>query len=233
MGMETCSLTPRLMQVAAMVPPCGVVVDVGTDHAYIPVYLIQKGIAQHVVASDAIPGPVARAKHTVEKYGLQQQITVRQADGLEGDFPVDHFVLAGMGGNLICDIVERELCRAKSAKSLILQPMTAVYDVRKFLHHHGFCITREELAREEHRFYHILTAQPGTECYEDDISYHVGPLLRQPQHPLLGAFLDKRISGLDIALDPMEKSNDWAAKEKREAWLRLRTQLQQIKEECV
>ena len=102
--MNKIKLTPRLLCVAQMVSPCEIVADIGTDHAYIPMYLVQNGVAKKAVASDVVDGPVAIARANVEEYGLDGYVTVAKAYGLKSAEGADIAVIAGMGGSEILSI---------------------------------------------------------------------------------------------------------------------------------
>ncbi|MDR0405851.1 MAG: class I SAM-dependent methyltransferase, partial [Clostridiales bacterium] len=91
-------LTPRLAAVAAFVPPCGTLADIGTDHAYIPIHLLRKGVVRRAVASDVAAGPARAALANVKAYGLESRVEIVIGDGLEKIGAVDVIVMAGMGG---------------------------------------------------------------------------------------------------------------------------------------
>ena len=117
-------LDNRLTMTAALIPENAVVADIGTDHAYLPCFLVNNGMIPSAIASDVADGPMENAKKTVEKYGLADKITVRKSDGLQNIRPAECtcIVLAGMGGNLICDILSA--APWSHEKYLVLQPMT-------------------------------------------------------------------------------------------------------------
>ena len=100
-------LSPRLRSVAGLVPPGARFADVGTDHAYLPVWLLQQGIIEHALVSDLRPGPLDRARSTAARYGLAERMEFRLCDGLSGIAPAeaDTIAIAGMGGETIAAIL--------------------------------------------------------------------------------------------------------------------------------
>lgn len=160
---------------------CKVAADVGTDHAYIAVELIKSGKAEKVIASDINEGPLNIAKNNIIKEGLSEKIETRLGGGLsvleEGE--ADTVIIAGMGGELICQIIKDDIQKAKKSV-LIIQPMNAQYEVRKFLLENGFNIKCEDIECEAHRVYNIIIAENGKqEPFEKDIYYHIPFYLKE------------------------------------------------------
>ena len=160
---------------------CKVAADVGTDHAYIAVELIKSGKAEKVIASDINEGPLNIAKNNIIKEGLSEKIETRLGGGLsvleEGE--ADTVIIAGMGGELICQIIKDDIKKAKKSV-LIIQPMNAQYEVRKFLFENGFKIKCEDIECEAHRVYNIIIAENGKqEPFEKDIYYHIPFYLKE------------------------------------------------------
>ena len=159
--MKQLDLSPRLAAIAALVPPGARLADVGTDHAYLPVWLLLAGRIQGAVASDVNQGPLQRGRETARSYGVAEQMTFRRCDGLAGISPqeADTVVIAGMGG----DLMARILAAAPWTRRvrLILQPMSSQEVLRAWLVYQGYVIQGETLAREGEKFYNILTATGG------------------------------------------------------------------------
>ncbi|MFR2466854.1 MAG: class I SAM-dependent methyltransferase, partial [Clostridia bacterium] len=153
--MKQMELTARLKQIADMVPQGFSVADIGTDHGYLPIYLVVKGISPCVLACDLRPGPLERAKAHVREYGLEEQIRCRLSDGLEGVMSGEAsvVVMAGIGGHLCSDLLLQESQREKNIlptlKALLLQPQSDLAVVRHTVHGVGFGIEKE--ARLEDR----------------------------------------------------------------------------------
>lgn len=161
---EPC-LDNRLACAASMVRDNAVVADIGTDHAYLPVYLLKTGKISRAVASDINIGPLRRAMLNAEKYGVAEQISFIQSDGLqavdaggEAVDCVDDIVICGMGGELIAKIINTSRCAKKSGVRLILQPMSSVYELRAYLADSGFCITDERLCKAGGKIYTCMCA---------------------------------------------------------------------------
>lgn len=154
-------LTPRLQAVADMVPPGCAVADIGCDHGYVSAYLVQQGIAPRVVAADVRPGPLGACRRLVEELGLTFQIQTRLCSGLTdiADTECDAVILAGMGGELIAEILSA--CPYIHKKTLILQPMTHPEVVRQFLYTNGFEIRCARVVQEGRHHYLVLLAVPG------------------------------------------------------------------------
>lgn len=151
----------RLDVILSLLPRGCRLADIGCDHAYIPICAVRQGKADFAYASDVRKGPLYRAEKNVAEAGLSDKIVLRLADGLDGaeEFAPDAIVIAGMGGELISDIIGRAPFVRTDKITLILQPMTCTYELRKYLLSAGFEIERERLAFEDKRIYQILTCR--------------------------------------------------------------------------
>lgn len=157
--------------------------DIGSDHAALPVYLVKNGRVPRAVASDISPGSCRRLLQTVQENGLQEKIDVRRGDGLQVLAPgeVTTVVIAGLGGDTIAGILEKDWKQAESFEHFVLQPMSKAGHLRRVLAGRGWPLLQEELVREKGRYYPVLVSRPGHHPYllsplEEDI----GPwLLRQ------------------------------------------------------
>lgn len=154
-------LNPRLAAAASMVRPGKVTADVGTDHAYLPVYLVTSGRCPKCVAGDIGAGPLNNARETVALYGLPDQITLVLSDGLENEAfrTADDIVIAGMGGQMIASILARAPYLKDARYRLILQPMTRAEEVHLFLAANGFSVVEERAVTDAGKVYLILAAQ--------------------------------------------------------------------------
>lgn len=202
------NLSPRLLAVANLVPKCSVVADIGTDHAYVPIYLIENGRADFAIASDVVEGPAMRAKENIARHNLTDKIDVRIGNGLEKVENADVIIIAGMGGKLICDIISESLPIIATVQMLILQPMTAIYEVRRYLHINNFTITDEHLAKEDEKIYNIMVVKSGSEIIEDDIYYHIGKKLIENKDKLLKKYINKKVHAFDVMIQNMSNSED-------------------------
>ncbi len=163
---QTLNLNPRLRKIAELVPPNRCTADIGTDHGYIPIELVNKGVALQGIASDINKGPLLRAQANIQKHNLESSIETRLGSGLSTLSPGDAevIIIAGMGGILISEILKASKDVVGSTKLLILQPMTAVTELRQYLAENSFKIESEHLAAEEDKLYNIIVASPDGSC---------------------------------------------------------------------
>lgn len=149
--------------------------DVGTDHGYVPVYCVQKGIIPSAIACDINEGPLSSCKALVDEYALSDKIKCVLSDGLEkinGD-EVDDILLAGMGGELITDILSR--CPYISDKHLIMNPMTHPEVLREWLYSNGFQINNDVIVPDGRHHYNVFDAvYTGTVGDKTEIDYYLG-----------------------------------------------------------
>ena len=147
--MRRLELSPRLAAIAEQVPQGARLADVGTDHAYLPAWLLLAGRISGAVATDVREGPLQRGRETARLYKVEDRMVFRCCDGLAAVEPqeADTVVIAGMGGELMARIVER--APWTRGCTLLLQPMSAQEVLRQWLVTHGYCIQRETLVREE------------------------------------------------------------------------------------
>ena len=164
-------LDSRLMAIANLVRENKIFADIGTDHAYLPVYLVEKGITKKAVAADLRVGPLENAKDAVVSYGFTEQIELRLSDGLDNfkENEVEEIAVAGMGGLLISQFIERTQWLKNEDVHLILQPMTHIEELRKTLFDNGFVIEEEVVAEDGDKLYIILSVYfyNGPTAYTD------------------------------------------------------------------
>ena len=166
-------LSKRLLMVAGMVRDGSVVADIGTDHAYLPVYLIQKGICPKAVAADLREMPLKNAEETVIENQLTDKVTLILSDGLDSvpEDIADDITLAGMGGDLISDILSRIQWIKNKDIRIIAQPQTHSEKVRKFFIDNGFRIIREDACIDDNRNYICMCAEFIGETVSYDFGY--------------------------------------------------------------
>ncbi len=164
-------LDSRLMAIADLVRKDKVFADIGTDHAYLPVYLVENGIINNAIAADLRVGPLENAKDAVVSYGYSDRIELRLSDGLDNfcENEVEEIAVAGMGGLLISSFIERTEWLKNEKIHLILQPMTHVEELRKTLFDNGFVIDKEVVAKDGDKLYIILSVYfyEGQTAYTD------------------------------------------------------------------
>lgn len=231
MDIQKC-MTPRLLAVARFVKKGSRVADVGTDHAYIPVWLVKNGICPSALAMDIHAGPVARAETNIQKFQLEKFIKTRRSDGLSGLLPgeADTVIIAGMGGILINEILKKASHLYPFINHYILQPMTAIEETRKFLEDSGFFILDERLAKEENKIYNVISAVRGKMRISAPVYYYIGEKLLQNRDPLLGPYLDGKIYELDKAIRSMEHAQGAEVLQKCGQFQYLRNEMQKIRE---
>lgn len=201
-------LSNRLQAVARQIPVGLRVADVGTDHGYLPVYLVVNDIAPKVIASDRGKRPLDSARQLISLLSLENQIDVRLGDGLSVLQPDEAEVicLAGMGGVAIKEIISAGLPLAQAAKRLVLQPQRNVPAVRRFLVSNGFKIVAEDLAEDDGFYYEIIAVEPGLMgLTEQEADF--GPLLLRDGHPLFKDFLILKETDLTQLLAAMADNN--------------------------
>lgn len=186
-------LTPRLAAVAGLIPHGARVADIGTDHAMLPVYLVETNSSPGVIATDLNDKPFLSACRQVQVSGAVGMVEVRKGDGLEAILPgeVDVIVIAGMGGNTIIGILERSPGVLAGIKRLVLQPMADPGPLRNWLARNGWRLVDEELVKEVERFYVIIAAEPGDEPPGDRLLQEIGPFLIRKNSPALIEYLEK------------------------------------------
>lgn len=213
-------LTPRLQTIANMVDKGSIIGDIGTDHAYLPVWLVENSICERAFATDINEGPLANAVGTIEEAGFSDQITTRLGGGIEpyhlGE--ANAYVIAGMGGMLIIDILTTSKELADSADYLILQPMQGRADLRKWLSENAYEILEERIAIEGEKFYEIIKVKAGKGTQMTWAETELGTNMLQDENYY--EFLDHKIRVHERILAGVKKGNDQAAISRVEAELK-------------
>lgn len=158
------SLSKRLDIVSSFVSPGVKMLDVGSDHAYLPIALVKRGVISGAIAGEVVEGPFQSACQNVQKEGLTQQIQVRLASGLDAmtvEDGIEEIVIAGMGGRLISTILDQGQVKLQGIQTLILQPNNRENELRIWLEKHAYQIIAEEILEEAGKIYEIIVAKPG------------------------------------------------------------------------
>lgn len=210
--MTKLQLSPRLSAVAELVPQGARLADVGTDHAYLPVWLLRQGRIQKSIVTDIRPGPLEHARRTAREQGVTHRMEFRLCDGLQGVEPgeCDTVSIAGMGGETIAGI----LAQAPWTRQLhlILQPQSTQQVLRRFLAGNGYRICSERVAREGGRWYVVLQAEggtmpaltPGEEMAGRPAAWTAQPERRGYLDWLLGS-MEKQLQGLRRSAKPEDR----------------------------
>jgi tRNA (adenine22-N1)-methyltransferase len=181
-------LSARLLKIAELVKSNSIIADIGTDHAFLPIYLIKKSIVEKAIAIDVNQGPYNKAKKMVAKYRLEGEIDVRLGSGLEPIKEADGvqtIIIAGMGGRLIAHILATGAQKAAHCEQIILQPMQDGEFLRRWLQQNEYKIVDEEIVRDGGHLYDIIIVRTGHELPYKEILYEVGPINYLRKHPLL------------------------------------------------
>ena len=200
----------RLECIISNVQSGGIVADIGCDHAFTSICLVERKLAKGAVAMDINKEPLKRAKQHIEEAGLADCIITRLSDGAKelAENEADTILISGMGGALVTKILEESLSVTKSAKELVLSPQSEIYLVRHFLHGNGFKIAHEDMVKDNGKFYVVLRAVPGKEQYKDEAFYIYGGYLINNKNPVLAEFLVKEQKRIKAVLDSFRQQAD-------------------------
>ena len=199
-------MSERLELIASLVNDGRGAADVGTDHGYVPLLLYKRGYPGNIIASDLRRGPLDSAVASAREEGAEDRISFVLCDGLSGVEPskVDNIVVAGMGGDTITGILDRDYWCAAPGYRLILQPMSHQNVLRYWLINNEFCITEERLVREAGAVYQVFTAEYGKSTEYTDAELFTGSFGQICRAPLFGEYLDGLISKFSSAVAGME-----------------------------
>jgi tRNA (adenine22-N1)-methyltransferase len=222
-------LSVRLGKTASLVVPCRCVADIGTDHAYIPIYLVKNGICSQAIASDINVGPIRKAARNISLNGLQDKIECRIGPGLNtlNKGEADVAIIAGMGGNLIRDIIEERLDLFREFKYAVLQPVQNPEVLREYIYKKGYEIIDEELCIDENKYYEIIKIRYDEKTYDsDEIFYEISEKLYNEKHPLIKGFIKYKLEKYRKILGKIQDDTALALGRKRE----LETKLKRLEE---
>jgi tRNA (adenine22-N1)-methyltransferase len=224
----------RLESIGNKVPEGCILADIGTDHAYLPVWLLQQKKITSAIAGDIAQGPCLAAKNTVAMYGMKDKIEVRCGSGLKvlQSNEAGCISIAGMGGTTIIDILSADMEIAQQAKMLVLQPMAGAPSLRRWLCEHGWKLSDEDLVQDGSHLYEIIVAVRGESAKYSDAEYEVGPCLLAEKHTLLSAQLQKLILSYQKTLKSMDKSSQAKESAKYRQMSSLLVQLEALADEC-
>lgn len=231
-------LPKRLLCIAGYVPQSSIAADIGTDHALLPVYLVQQKICSKIIATDLQEGPLTAARATVALFNLWKQVEIRQGDGLEIIRPgeVSAVIIAGVGGLKISEILDRSGDVLRQTRRLVLQPQAGAPQVRRWLLDNGWDMADEDLVLEDERYYEIIVADPqdadarrkdGLRSPSGDnegesLLLEIGPRLFEKRHRLLASYLDKQIRDMESVLVALRRARTPVAiQRKRECAARI------------
>ena len=217
-------LSNRLLACASFVRPGDRVADIGCDHGYLGLHLLQSGMAQSIIAADVNEGPLLSAIRNAEKFGLRGKMRFYLSDGFRNvprDF--DCAVCAGMGADTMISILEAAPWLRSESYRLILQCQSKRPELRRYLSDHGFRICRETLARDGKFIYPVMEVAYGPAEPLTDAQCHLSPALLESRSELLPEFLERVTGGLETTVNGLAHSGG----EKYEYYKKL---LQEVKE---
>lgn len=222
-------ISERLKEIAGMVTRGNVVCDVGTDHAYLAIYLIENRTVPRVIAMDVAKGPLSKAEHNIKAHGFCNQIEIRLSDGVdrlkEGE--AQTVIMAGMGGILICELLTKGKEVLSSVEELILSPHTDAELVRRYLCENGYYIKEEKMLLEEGKYYIIMRAVHGETKPMTLCECRYGKELLQSRNTILREYLQKEYLKLvKLAESLQEVSTENAIRRRKE----LMEEIQCVKE---
>ncbi|MGF2617113.1 tRNA (adenine-N(1))-methyltransferase [Rossellomorea vietnamensis] len=211
--MNAEKLSKRLETVVSFIPEGSRIADIGSDHAYLPCYAVDKNIAVSGVAGEVAEGPYQSAVKQVKYSQLEDAISVRKGDGLEVIQPneTDCITIAGMGGALIASILEKGKDKLEGVSRLILQPNVGSVSIRKWLLENGWELKAERILEEDDKIYEVLAADRGNpeEPYTDmDSELLLGPFLTKEKSAVFKRKWENELKQWKIIIDKMEEAED-------------------------
>lgn len=219
-------LSKRLQEVADFVPQGARLADIGSDHAYLPAYLVEHGRIDFAVAGEVVAGPYEISKRHVRERGLHNNICVKFANGLaaidEKD-EIDCVTIAGMGGLLISEILEAGIDKLENVDKLILQPNKHEKELRQWLNLHNYNMVNETILKESGKFYEVILAEKGQESLSElDLTF--GPCLIKEKSPIFQEKWQKEAETLRKILARLPENQE----EKRKVLQAKAAQIQEV-----
>lgn len=209
------NLSERLHCIAGLVERGEPIADIGSDHAFLPIYLVSMGMVPWAVAGELGDGPYNRALQAIKQADLLDRIQARQGDGLQvlAYAEVSTIILAGLGGDNIAAILAHDWLKAASYKRFIFQPMSKAGVLRKVLAEKGWPILDEKLVRENEHYYPIIQSEPGSEIYQlDELEMEIGPKILLANDDIKKGFISSYVekygkvySNLNSSVKPANK----------------------------
>lgn len=222
------NLSPRLRAVAELAGTCRGLADIGSDHAFLPVWLVKNSRAGFAVAGEISPGPLEAARRTIREEAMENAVRARLGDGLSTVTPgeVEVVTVAGMGGREIRDILMRSPEVTTLLRRIVCQPMSGAPELRRWLSGNGWRIVAETLALDGGRIYEVLAAEHGRAEPVEDLLLEIGPLLWRDRHPLLASHIDRIRAGYQQRVDGMANSQSPAVTARRLSFERRISELE-------
>lgn len=210
----------RLIKIASYVNYCEAIADIGTDHGYIPIYLVKNNKCNSAIASDINKGPIEKASTNIRFEGLSEKIKCLLGGGLKplkvGE--VNGVIIAGMGGNLIRDIILEDIEKVKLYDFLILQPAQNPEVLREFLYNNNFEILNEDLILDDGKFYELFKVKYNENAkkinIKDEISYEISSILLESNNSLVNDYIKSKIKKYENIITYIKDDTSLAKKKK-------------------
>ena len=213
-------LSKRLNWIIEKLNKVDIIMDVGTDHGYIPIYLVKNNIASKVIASDINKDPLKKAKINASLDGVLDKIDLRLGGGLSplNNKEANAVIIAGMGGNLIRDILENDLDKVKNLEYLILQPAQNPEVLRKYLYNNNYEILEEDICLDENKYYEIFKVKykKGDYITLEDIFYEISPTMLSKKLPLFKSYIENKIEKNKRVMEFIKDNTEHAIERKNE-----------------
>ena len=202
-------INDRLKKIGDLVEANSFCVDVGCDHAFLDIYLVQRGENIKAIASDVKEGPLNHARENIKKYHLEDKIECRLGNGLDtySDY-VDTIIISGLGGRSMIGIFKSHLEVLKKVNTIILSPNNYQEDVKRFLCKHHFYLSNEELVKEGKFIYQILVFSRGKRRYSRK-EYFFGPVLLEKKGKLFDEYYKRELVSREILIKVLPKNYRW------------------------
>ncbi|MCI5642904.1 MAG: class I SAM-dependent methyltransferase [Peptoniphilus sp.] len=209
-------LSNRLKKIAELVDFGASVIDVGTDHGYVPNFLCEKNISRDIIATDISRNSLKKSIDLTKELGNEKYIKNILANGIVNE-KRDDIIIAGLGGIQIAEIILNSLDISKNAKKLILQPMQKTNILRRELNNMGFLIIDEEIIYEDERFFEILVAKfTGKKINFNEVDYYFSKILIEKKEKVYLEFLKERKIELQNIISSIKNKNDRSTKRSAE-----------------
>ena len=204
-------ISKRLNEIISFIEKEDKVADIGTDHGFVPNFIVNEKISSYVVSSDISENSLKKSIELTKEYSNEDKIFNRVGAGLSvlNKNEVDTVIIAGMGGILISEIIEEDFEIARNLKKLILQPMQAQRDIRIYLYSKGFSIVDEKIIYEDRKYFEIIvTKYTGNSKISDEIFYEIPEMPYKRKDKIIYDYLENRISYNEMLLNNLKKSSD-------------------------
>ena len=231
-NMNAEKLSRRLETVVSFIPEGSRIADIGSDHAYLPCYAVEKGIAVSGIAGEVAEGPYQSAVKQVKYSQLEDVISVRKGDGLEVITPneTDCITIAGMGGALIASILEEGKDKLAGVSRLILQPNVGAIAIRKWLLENGWELKGERILEEDNKIYEVLAADKGevqAPYQHMDSEMLLGPFLLKEKSPVFTRKWEQELKQWKAIIEKMKKAEDSPQLQERKAQIQSKINIVQ------